>query len=165
MSSLETGEGITWGGDDVKTEAETGRILPPWHRRRERSPADTCLSDFQPPELRDNVSVILSHQMCDNLLSSLRKLTWAWPAAQILADGWPPHAPLWLHEGLTPLAQTLKRLPWPPVQSANLSLLTSACASCPIRGSHHLQGTRLHHLPALAWDTLLSPTPPQGSGP
>ena len=86
----------------MKTEAETGRILPPWHRRRERSPADTCLSDFQPPELRDNVSVILSHQMCDNLLSSL-KLTWAWPAAQMLGDGWPPHAPLWLHEGFDPL--------------------------------------------------------------
>lgn len=76
---------------------------------------------------------------------------------QMLGGGWPPHVPLWLHEGLTPLAQTLKRLPWPQAQSANLSLLTSACASCPNSQSHHFQGTRLHRLPALACDTLLSP--------
>ena len=164
MSSYETGEGITWGGDDVKTEAGTGRILPPWHRRRERSPADTWLSDFQLPELRDDVSIILSHQMCDNLLNSLRKLPWAWPAAQMLGGGWPPHVSLWLHKGLTPLAQTLRKLPWPQ-HSLQISLLTLACASCLTRGLHHFQGTRLHHLPALAWDTLLSPPPPQGSGP
>lgn len=111
----------------MKTEAGTGRILPPWHHRRERSPADTWLSDFQLPELRDDVSIILSHQMCDNLLNSLRKLPWAWPAAQMLGGGWPPHVSLWLHKGLTPLAQTLKKLPWPPAQSANLAAHISLC--------------------------------------
>lgn len=50
----------------MKTEAGTGRILPTPTAPLggECSPADTwLLSDSQPPELREDVSVILSHQM------------------------------------------------------------------------------------------------------
>ena len=50
-------------------EAETQGQSLPWSLWREGVPANTWISDFWPPKLRENIFLLfLSHSICANLL-------------------------------------------------------------------------------------------------
>ena len=53
--------------ETTRNEKRQGRILP-WKLWRECGPVDTLISDFWPPELREDKFVVLSHPLCGNLL-------------------------------------------------------------------------------------------------
>ena len=54
-------------------EAGGGGGVLPWRPRRERGPAHTLISGFCLQNWREEISVVLSHQICDKLLQQPQK--------------------------------------------------------------------------------------------